>query len=621
VQGITQIVLSCGWDKDWRRTEGAPPAKKALPRAGTAVLTCDALARRAHRLKERTKPSLLGPPVWKFAGPGVDAGSLASLEPLFQDLAERQLRTAADLERWMLDESELLSRISAEQARRYVAMTRHTDDEAAKARYLAMEQQVMPGVKVLADSLDKKFLACPALGALDPVRYQVVIRRRRTQSEIFRAENTELQRQEAELQTRQQALLGSISVEFDGKKLTLQQLGPYYESQDRAVRESAFRAALAAREQRWPELEEIYDHLIALRTAIARHAGFPTFTPYRFLELGRYDYTETDCRMFHDAIAQCVVPAVRELDRSRAGRLGLSKLRPWDLEVDPDGRPPLRPFATEPELIALARSIFTAVDPRFAGEFDELVRRDLLDLMSRQGKAPGGYQYQLEDERVPFIFANGVGVHHDVQTLLHEGGHAFHSLLCRHHDLLAFRDYPIEIAETASMSMELLGLQHLGSVYAKEDAARAYRQHLEGVLRTLTWIASIDALQHWVYGRPAHTRDERRTAWLDIRRRFGGEVDWTGLEEAQAMQWIGQTHLFQHAFYYVEYGIAQIGALQVWSNYRRDPARAVEAYRRALAMGGTRPLPELFAAAGVKFDLSAAMLGRLVDDVMRQLRK
>jgi oligoendopeptidase F len=566
-------------------------------------------------------PRNFASPVWNFVPSPFDAGTLDTLEPRFAELAQRPLPSAAALETWLRDESELLSRIGAEQARRYVRMTRRTDDADAKAAYLALEQQVMPRVKVLSDELDRRFLACPWLTSLDERTYEVLVRRRRTQAEIFRAENTLLQQRESELQTRQQARMGGISVAFDGRSLTLQQLGPYYESQDRAVREGAFRASLAARSAHWPELEAIYDELVALRTQIARNAGFTTYTPFRFLELGRYDYDEATCRRFHDAIAQCVVPAVRELDRARAAKLGVPKLRPWDLEVDPAGRPPLRPFTTQDELIGLARRTFAAVDPRFADEFDALVERDLLDLMSRPGKAPGGYQYQLEDERFPFIFANSVGVHHDLQTLLHEGGHAFHSLLCRHHDLLAFRDYPIEMAETASMSMELLGLEQLRAIYSAEDAQRAYEKHLEGVLRTLTWIASIDAIQQWVYGKPHHTRDERRTAWLDIRRRFGGEIDWSGLDDALAMQWIGQTHLFNHPLYYIEYGIAQLAALQVWSNYRKDPVRALGAYRSALALGGTRPLPELFAAAGVTFDLSTTMLGGLVDDVMRQLRQ
>lgn len=564
-------------------------------------------------------PSLFAPPQWAFVPVSLDAGRLDQLLPLFDELTHRALPDGAAIERWLRDESELSSRISAEQARRYVRMTRNTDDAEAKRSYLQMEQEVMPEVKIRTDALDKKLLASPALGALDPSRYDVLLRRRRTQSRLFRAENTDLQRQEAELQTRQQAIVGGITVDFDGRTLTLQQLGPYYEQQDRDLRERAFRAGLAARRSCWDELEDTFDQLIQLRTSMARNADFTTYTPYRFEELGRYDYTETTCRRFHDAIAECVVPAVRQLDRERARRLGQDRLRPWDLEVDPEGREPLRPFVTEEELIALCRRLLTEVDPRFARELDELVQRGLLDLMSRRGKAPGGYQYQLEDERVPFIFANGVGVHHDVQTLLHECGHAFHSLLCRHHDLIAFRDYPIEIAETASMSMELLGLEHLGAIYTTDDARRVYRKHLEGLLRTLTWIASIDAFQLWIYGKPRHSREERRVAWLDIRRRFGGDVDWQGLDEALAMQWIAQSHLFSHALYYIEYGIAQVSALQVWRNYRHDRKASVAAYRRALALGGTRPLPELFAAAGVAFDLSPKLLHVLVADVVAQL--
>jgi oligoendopeptidase F len=560
------------------------------------------------------------PPHWHFTPSDLDPGSVRALAPLFDELEQRALPDATAIERWLRDESELHSRVSGEHARRYVRMTRHTDEAEARQSYLAIEQSVVPFVKLRGDALDKKLLACPALGALDTRRYETLVRRRRTQSELFREENTKLQQREKELQTRHQGILGSISVEFDGRTMTLQQLGPFYESLDRNERERAFRAALAARRAHWTELEDILDELIQLRSTMARNAGFATYTGYRFLELGRYDYTEETCRRFQDAIAECVVPVVRELDRDRAKSLGLPQLRPWDFEVDPEGRPPLRPFSTEKELIALCRRVLHGVDPRFATSLDELVQRDLLDLMSRPGKAPGGYQYQLEDERVPFIFANAVGVHSDLQTLLHECGHAFHSLLCRDEDLIAFRDYPIEMAETASMSMELLGSENLSLIYSGDDLQRARTKHFEGILRTLTWIASIDAIQLWIYSKPRHSREERRTAWLDIRRRFGGDVDWSGFEEALAMQWIAQTHVFQHALYYIEYGIAQVAALQIWRNYRDDRTSALAAYRSALALGGTRPLPELFAAANVRFDLSASMLSHLVGDVADQLR-
>lgn len=562
----------------------------------------------------------LAPPQWHFVPKTLAAGSLPELELLFATLQARPLQTAAGLAQWLLDESELLSRIAAEQARRYVAMTCHTDDPNKRQSYLAMEQEVMPRVKVLADALDKRFLQSEALNQLDPKHYAVVIRKRRTQSEIFRAENTELQVKEAELQTQQQTIAGSITVEFDGKPHTLPQMAPYFESQDRNLREKAFAASLAARRQHWEKLEDTFDQLLALRGTMAKNAGFTNYTPYRFLELGRFDYGVQQCLAFHAAVENCVVPAVRKLDAIRTKQLALESLRPWDLEVDVDGRPPHRPFATQSELEDICKSVFHAVDPRFAAEFAVLGKHDLLDLMSRQGKAPGGYQYQLEDVRLPFIFANGVGLHQDVQTLLHEGGHAFHSLLCRHHDLLAFRDYPIEMAETASMSMELLGLENLTAAYTTDRAKTARKKHLEGILRTLTWIASIDAFQHWLYANQGHTRNQRRAAWVDIRNRFAPHIDWTGLQDAMAMQWVGQTHLFNHAFYYIEYGIAQIAALQVWRNYRSDKQAAVDDYRNACALGGSRPLPELFMAANVTFDLSQTMLQGLVEDVMKQMQ-
>jgi len=561
----------------------------------------------------------LAPVLWHFAPNGLEAGELAALEPLFALLQQRDLPDAATLEAWLRDESELTARIGAEVARRYIRMTCHTEDAAAREAYLAMEQKVMPRVRVLADALDRKFLATPALAQLDQATHGVLVRRRRTAASIFREANTTLQQEEAGLMARQQEVMGAVSVDFDGRPHTLQQLSPYYENQDRSLRERAWRAGLAARRTTWDELESLCDRLVDLRTRMGRNAGFDTYTRYRFLELGRFDYTEQDCLAFHRAVERCVVPAVRRLDERRARALGLDALRPWDLEVDPSGRPPLRPFATEPQLVDLCTRVFRAVDPRFADEFAVLVEHQLLDLMSRKGKAPGGYQYTLEDTRLPFVFVNGVGIHQDVQTLLHEGGHAFHAILSRHFDLGAYRDSPIEFAETASMSMELMGLERIGAAYSEADARYAHARHLESVLRTLPWIASIDAFQHWMYANPTHGHDERRAAWLDIRRRFAPAVDWSGLEDAAAMQWIAQGHIFQHAFYYIEYGIAQLAALQVWRNFRRDPARAVAAYRRALALGGSRTLPELFAAAEVEFDMSDRLMGPLIDEVVQQI--
>ncbi len=550
----------------------------------------------------------------------LDAGDLPALEARFLALEQRPIEDRRGLEAWLVDESDLLARIAAETARRYIAMTCHTEDAQARERFLSYERDVTPRVKVLADRLDQKFLACPHLAELDPRRYAVLIRRRKTARAIFREANTALQAKESELQTQQQELMGSLLVPFAGKDHTIQQMAVYQERQDRDLREQAFRATLAARRRTWEPLEQIYDQLIALRTTIAANAGFQSYVPFRFQELQRFDYSPETCRRFHAAIEQAVVPAVQRLNAKRCQQLGIPALRPWDLEVDPDGAPPLVAFQTEPELRALVKKVFAAVDARFVPEFGLLEQNQLLDLMSRKGKAPGGYQYTLEDVRLPFIFANAVGLHHDVQTLLHEGGHAFHAILSREDPLLAYRDAPIEFAETASMSMELMGLENLGVVYGQDDVRRVQKHHLEGILRILGWIATIDAFQLWVYEHPQHTRAERQQHWLALRARFAPGLDYTGIEDALAWQWTSQPHLFVHPLYYIEYGIAQLAALQLWQRYRKDPAGAVAAYRRALALGGTRPLPELFAAAEVKFDVGEAMLRSLVADIEQVIR-
>ncbi len=559
------------------------------------------------------------PPIYHFAAEGLDAGSLAELEPLFEELTSRQIHTVDELQTWLRDESELFSRISAETARRYVQMTCHTDDAEAKERYLEMEREVAPRVKVLADRLDDKFLGCPVTDQLDNEHYGVMVRRRRTAKEIFREENTRLQAEEAELQTRQQALMGGLTVTFEGKERTLQQMAPYYQAQDRDLRRRAFETTLEVRRGTWQELGKIYDELIRMRQQMAHNAGFQSYTPFRFKELQRFDYGPELCEEFHRSVEKIVVPAVTRLNKARQQQLGIESLRPYDLDVDVEGRGPFEPFHNEQELIQLVCGVFQEVDTRFVEEFGILRDNQLLDLMSRKGKAPGGYQYTLEDVRLPFIFCNSVGTHDDVQTLLHEAGHAFHAILSRDEPLLAYRDAPIEFAETASMTMELMGLERLAEVYGPEDAARSRRKHLEGLLRIFPWVATIDAFQHWVYQNPDHDHEARKQQWLAIMDRFDAGIDYAGYEDARAYRWTTQPHLFNHPFYYIEYGIAQIAALQIWQAYRSDPAAAVAAYRSGLSLGGSRPLPELFAAAGTEFDVSEQTLARLVADIETEM--
>jgi oligoendopeptidase F len=558
--------------------------------------------------------ALFPPPQRRFLPEGCHAADILRLEQLFESLLQRDLALPAAIERLLNDQSEVLALVSAEGARRYIAMTCNTEDPSLKERYLWFEREVTPRVKTWQDRLDRALLAAGGRSGLGP-RYAVLLRARECLAGIFREENNALEAQAAELSARYGGIMGAMTVEFRGEERTLQQLSLFLEDTDRTLRESAWRAAADRRARDRVTITEVFDQLLVLRHRIAQNAGCPSYVDYRFRELCRFDYTPADCFAFHRAVEAHVIPALAELDERRRNTLGLGTLRPWDLDVDLTGAAPVRPFRSEPELIALARRLFTAVDPRFAAEFAVLEERGMLDLMSRKGKRPGGYQYTLEDVRLPFIFANSAGKHDDVQTLLHEGGHAFHALLSRDEPLLQYREVPLEFAEVASMGMELLALEHLDQVYPDQDARIARRGHFEGILRILPWIASVDAFQHWLYHHPQHTHAERTATWLGIRRRFAPTVDWSGLEDHLSHAWQAQPHLFGHPLYYIEYGIAQIGALQVWRNYRRDPAAAVRRYREALTLGGSRPLPELFATAGLRFGMDAAILEELIAEL------
>ncbi len=559
-------------------------------------------------------------PAPRFVSTDLDAGDWSQLEPVFHELQVRPLESVEQLEAWLLDVSELESALYAEEARRYIDMTCHTDDEEKQKRYLEFVREVDPRVKVALDRLYRRYLESSLRADLPRDRYAVLDRIRKNDVELFREENVDLEAKDTELATRYTEIVGGMTIELDGEQVTLARASLELEEPDRERRESVWRKVAARRFEEEAEVERIYGELLDVRRRIAVNAGFDNFRDYQFRKLHRFDYGVAECETFHDAVEQVVVPSVSRINESRRSRLGLEALRPWDYDVDPNAAEPFRPFKTEPELCDVTRTLFRHVSPDFAEDFAELERLDLLDLFSRPGKAPGGYQYFLEDVRLPFIFANAAGAHDDVQTLLHEGGHAFHSLAVREDPITLYRDPPIEFCEVASMSMELLALEHLGRVYPEEAARRARRNHLERTVRLLPWIATVDAFQHAAYTR-LEGADARRRGWVEIRHRFAPETDWQGLEKYLAVEWHRQTHLFRHPFYYIEYGIALTGALQLWSLARRDHGAAVENYRRALAAGGSRPLGELFELAGLRFEFGADLLGTLVEEVVEEIRR
>ncbi|MDP8245854.1 MAG: M3 family oligoendopeptidase [Candidatus Hinthialibacter antarcticus] len=556
----------------------------------------------------------------RFVPADCDLGEWPQLQSLFDLLLGRAVATAADLEQWLLDMSELASCLAEERARRYIDMTCNTEDEEIEQRYLHFLETIDPQCKPYWHNLNEMYVASPLRSELPQDRYGVYDRTTEAEIKLFRKDNIPLQTEAAKQSQRYQKLCGAMMVEFDGAERTLPQMGKYLEETERDRRQGAWAVVAQRRLQERDDFNAIFDELVRLRHQIAQNAGFEDYVGYAFLNYKRFDYTPQHCFDFHQAVETCVVPLARRLNDERKAALKVDSLRPWDLSVDPLGRSPLRPFQAGEDLLHGVKRIIHHYDEELSAQLAEMYAQGELDLESRKGKAPGGYQYTLEEVRRPFIFMNAAGLQRDVETLLHEAGHAFHAIASRNEPLVDYRSSPIEFAEVASMSMELFGQDYFEEFYSKDDALRAKRLHLEGVIKILPWIAQIDAFQHWIYTHPTHTRDERTAQWLELSERFGGGVDWTGFEEVQQSLWQRQLHLYCHAFYYIEYGIAQLGALQLWGRYKVDSADALRRYRQALALGGSRPLPKLFEAAGIHFDFSEATIKPLTETIEAELK-
>ena len=525
-----------------------------------------------------------------------------------------------NVEAWLQDWSRFESLVGEAAALALIAYTSDTTDPVKEAANLRFAGQIIPRMEEQSLRLADRLLS---LGYRRP-DLEVLLRKLRTQREIFRSESIPLFAEMEELTSQYQKITGGLVVSWEGEEMTIPQLQPLLKSPDRAVRERAFQLASQAYVERRNELAELFDRLFALRTRVATQAGLPDFQAYAFRSKFRFDYAPEDCARFHGAVEAVVVPAVERLLERRRRRLGVASLRPWDVGADPNRRPPVRPFATTEELVATAGRVFARVSPAFGREFQVMADEGLLDLGTRKGKAPGGYCETLPHRGRPFIFMNAVGVVDDVSTLLHEAGHAFHAFAARRLPLVWLRHPGLEMCELASMSMELLAAPYLGreegGFFGPEDLARARIEHFEDILISLAHIASVDAFQSWLYtsgrGGEAGARDE---AWLSIRGRFERGIDWQGLRPAQIARWYRQLHIFLHPFYYIEYGIAQLGALQIWRNSLTDPEAAVGRYREALALGDTRPLPELYATAGAALVFDPEEMRELVALVERHL--
>lgn len=544
------------------------------------------------------------------------------LAPYFNQLVERPINNKHDLEEWLKDRSELEAFVSEDLAWRYVKMTCNTEDKELEKAYLFFVTEIEPQISPINDKLNRKLVDCPYIDELDKDKYFIYLRGIKKEIEIFREANVPLMAEIATESQKYGSIVGGLMVEIDGKELTLQQAANYLKNPDRAKREAAFNKINEKRLAHAQELDQLFDKLIALRHQVAINAGFENYRDYMFAALGRFDYKPEDCFAFHAAIQQEVVPLVKQFNEKREKELGF-KLRPWDLEVDTQNREALEPFTSGADLLDKTVKCFRKVDDYFAWCIETMDNMGRLDLESRKGKAPGGYNYPMAETSVPFIFMNAASSTRDVETMVHEGGHAVHSFLSKDLELAAFKNCPSEVAELASMSMELISYDGQDEFYrTPEEFKRAKEEHLEGIIKILPWIATIDKFQHWIYTHPTHTADERKAYWIELSKEFGtGMVDWNGYEHIQAYTWQKQLHLFEVPFYYIEYGMAQLGALGVWRNFLTDKTKAVAQYKEALSLGYTKPIGDIYKTAGVEFNFSASYIKSLMEFVKAELNK
>lgn len=546
-----------------------------------------------------------------------------NLDPLFQDLQNRSIGSKADLEQWMRDRSELETVLEEDFAWRYIRMTCDTRDEKLLQDFQYFATEIEPKIAPISNRLNQKLIDSDFVNELDQEKYFIYLRSVKKALEIFREENVPLLTELQIEQQKYQSITGKMEVEIDQKSYTLPQAAIFLKDTDRIKRAAVWQRITSRRLQDKEQLNTLFSHLLKLRHQVALNAGFENYRDYMFQSLGRFDYSPQDCYAFHAAIEKEVVPLLQERAAFRQNALQLNELKPWDMEVDITGKPGLKPFNNGQELIEKTAACFNRLDPSIGKYIDFMQANHLFDVESRKGKAPGGYNYPLAESGSPFIFMNSANTFSDLTTMVHEGGHALHTFLTADLELNDFKHLTSEIAELASMSMELISMDYWDTFFDKEeDLIRAKREQLEDVLKTLPWVATIDQFQHWLYTNPNHTEGQRAAAWIEIFDRFGQHfADWKNLDEAKSFLWQKQLHLYEVPFYYIEYGMAQLGAIAVWKNYKENREQGLQQYIDALKLGYTKTIPEIYQTAGVAFDFSQTYVRELVQFVKTELEK
>jgi oligoendopeptidase F len=572
----------------------------------------------------KTKPvAIPKKPIRHFLAQDLIIDSWKKIAPFFIDLKEREIASAKQLEKWLLDRSELEAALSEDFAWRYIKMTCDTTNQLLTDDYNVFVSEIDPHISPYSNELNSKLVESPFLNELDADTYRIYIRGVKKALELYREENIPLQTRIGIESQKYGAISGAMTVLWEGKEITLQMASSLMKDVSRKIREEVYLKIQKRKAVDTDALNDLYSELIRLRHQVAVNAGFKNYRDYKFAELGRFDYTVQDCFDFHDSISKAILPLAENADRERKKTMKLDALKPWDTEVDVEGKPALKPFSSASELIDKSIECFNIIQPDFGNYLEIMKEMAYLDLDSRIGKAPGGYNYPLYEIGVPFIFMNSVGTHRDLVTMVHEGGHAIHSFVTRDLLITDFKSFPSEVAELASMSMELISMEHWNVFFTNADELkRAKKEQLDKSLKTLLWIAAVDKFQHWIYENPSHTVEERMVQWTTVINQFTSkEIDFSGLDDVRARGWQGQLHIFEVPFYYIEYGMAQLGAIAVWRNYKKDPAKALKEYEAALRLGYTKSIPEIYKTAGIEFNFSPAYVKELAEFVKSELDK
>lgn len=546
-----------------------------------------------------------------------------NLEPILNELLARPIENVRELEQWLKDKSELEAALEEDFAWRYIKMSCDTSNDVLVKDFQYFATEIEPKISPIANQLNQKFNDNAFIDELDQEKYFVFIRSIRKAIEIYRVENVDLLTKIQVAQQKYQSITGAMSVIINDQEYTLEQASNFIKDPNREIRQQAWETIQQRRLIDKDQLNILFDELLVMRHQVALNAGFENYRDYMFQALGRFDYTPQDCYHFHEAIEKEIVPILKEQAEKRAESLGIEQLRPWDMDVSTTGKPALKPFKDGIDLIDKSITCFNAINPQLGQMLETMKVNQLFDVESRKGKAPGGYNYPLAETGAPFIFMNSANSFRDLTTMVHEGGHAIHTFLTATLELNDFKHCPSEVAELASMSMELISMDYWDKYFDnEEDLIRAKKEQLTDVLKTLPWVAVIDQFQHWIYTNPSHNAADREVAFKQIYSRFGaGFTTWKELEHEFGNVWQKQLHLFEVPFYYIEYAIAQLGAIAIWKNYKENPEHALQQYLAALSLGYSKPINEIYETAGIKFDFSLDYVAQLAAFVKDELQK